>query len=250
VRAITCLGLIFSTIFTFFPLLAEAANRGKVRKTDDPGKEQVVTISVPRSELILPPMASIVVVPAEVELSASNWAPDDFTKSSYEAGASRFIANGLPLLSVNRVHQMVQLGNGFSLASKLGFSYLGMQRTIPLVIGGNHINDSTQQLNLFMGRMGLEVAWKNFLPWGVEPVLGASVLPSWASASATAVENSFSGFGAPLELTVGLMWRTGSGFGLFDGKLSLALGATGIYGSIAGSNVAGRGVAAALRISL
>jgi hypothetical protein len=227
---------------------AEGKKKSKLQAEED--AERTITVIVPQSQINLTPPPEPPARPVEFALSLSSYVPENFVRGSFSNQSSRFEAGEAPYASINRVSQFAKLQNGIGFSSKLGLSYLSLQRTVSLRTGDIPAGTGDESLNMFMARVGVESDWAGLFRWGLEPNISLSVLPSWASATQTAVEGNVNGFGYPLEGTVGLLWRTKVRFAPIHGNMSLGISGQVVNGQVAGSSVTGTGVLGEFRLSL
>jgi hypothetical protein len=186
--------------------------------------------------------------PADLEFSVSTVAPRDFERSSFTGAASRLVIGSVPALSFNRLGRIAVFSNGITLQSKLGLTYMGLSRSTVTSFENVSEGSGQQDLNIFMLRAGVEASWKDLLPWGFEPNVSVSVLPSWATAQESVYEHSLSATGLPYEGTLGFVWRSAHDQGL--GGLSLGVAGEAMGGRIGSSSMAGIGVEGLMRIAL
>lgn len=211
--------------------------------------DQMVVVPVPKSELDLTPILPVLVPPVEVSLSASAYFPSGFERGG-NLGTSSYANNGVPFLSLDREAEFQAFASGITLASKIGLGYLGMKRSAPTSYAGAPTGSTDQQLNVLMGRLGVEGGWARLLPWGFEPVTSLSLLPSWAFAGQSQFEEGVSAYGLPLEATAGFLWRARPRKAMESGAFSVGLEGQTIFGSVGGSKMNGAAVQGELRITL
>jgi hypothetical protein len=245
----------FVLALSLFTVSAFAANK----KAKDPRSSETIetervrefSIPVPQSEIKLEDMRYVAPRPVDIAVNVSSWVPENLTRDSYSGKVSRFERGETPSLSLNRIGQFVALDNGgLILSSKIGISYFTMDRTTGRSAGHASAGSSTETLNFLMGRVGVESAWPTLLPWGLEPNMSFSVLPTWLSAHESQYEDKFAVFGLPYEATAGILWRSnGKRTGEF-GDLSFGVSGQAVSGNVAGSSLKGLGVLGELRVSL
>lgn len=236
------LGILITICAVFGSLLPLSARA----YSDD---EREWTVVVPRSEINVSNETRKPKRPAEFSVSFSNWAPEDYQRGSYNSGHSKLERTSLPALSVNRLGEVFTSEN-LNLSTKFGGTYAQLERTTEYVAGSALTYSGEQRINFWMFRVGLESAFPKVLPWGFEPNMSFSAIPTWVTAQRSVYEDNVSGFGVPLEATVGLLWRTPLRASLLRGDLSLGVAYQTVSGSIEGSNLRGKGVLGELRISL
>jgi hypothetical protein len=220
------------------------------KETIESEKERIIPVEVPQTQInVHPPEAEPARLP-DYEFAVSSWVPGNFKRGSYTGDESTFQKGGAPAFTVNRIREIVNLGRGVRLSSLFGLSYLQMARTKMQKIGQYGAGSATEDMNLFMGRAGVQCSWSNLLPWGFEPNMSFALLPTWAMADQSAYENSVGEFGTPLEASVGLLWRTGLRASLLRGDMSVGVAWQAVAGAVGGSSMKGSGWEGAFRISL
>lgn len=219
-------------------------------ETVESEKERVIPVEVPQAQInVHPPERQPARLP-DYEFAVSSWVPGNFKRGSYTGDESTFQRGSAPAFTVNRISEIANLGRGVRISSLFGLSYLQMSRTKLQTIGGFGNGSATEDLNLIMGRAGVQCAWSDLLPWGFEPNMSFALLPTWATADQSAYENGVGEFGTPLEATVGLLWRTGLRASVIRGDMSLGVAWQAITGAVGGSSMKGSGWEGAFRISL
>lgn len=210
--------------------------------------EKEFTVPVPKSEIALEPLRFKPSRPSEYSISATTWVPENFTRNSYLHKVSAFQKTDIPALTLNRFSE-IYTGANLNISSKLGLTYLQMQRTadrsMTLLDG-----PGTETMNFVMARAGVESAWPNILPWGFEPNMSFAVLPTWITAQESVFEDGVGEFGLPFEATAGLLWRSPARASIYRGDLSVGVSYQAVNGTIGGSSLRGHGVLGELRISL
>ena len=242
---LTCLMLI-----TIFSLTSFAAKKSRVKESVESDKEQVISVPVPKSEIQLEPLRFAPPRPVEFEFGLSTWEPRNFTRSSYTGEESKFAKNNLPALSFNRLGQIATWDNGIILSGKVGLSYLSLARSADSQLANAPTGELTETVNIFMARAGAEGSWLHVLPWGLEPNVSFSVLPTFLTAEKSGFENGINAFGLPIEASLGILWRTGTRATLSRGDFSVGVAGQVISGSVGGSSLYGFGIEGELRISL
>src|ERR1035437_7888549 len=205
----------------------------KTKEVTPSGQEQILTIAVPQSEIKLAPVLAPSESSVDVEVSVSGYEPANFTRGSYNGRVAQFKKSGGPLVSLNRVGELYAFDSGLSLSSIIGFSYLCLERQAsgPAV----SVGAKDENMNVIMGRMGLQSFLPRILPWGIQPIVSIRVLPTWITADQSAYEKSVGAFGLLLEATAGILWR-------FIKQGSIGVSAQTISGSIDGSSLKGTGI--------
>ena len=227
----------------------------KPAKDDDSNLQgegnRTVTVAVPQSEIALEPIRFKPPRPVEFEFGVSSYEPTSFARATYAGGSSTFGRGEVPQVTINRLGELLKWSNGLAVSSKLGVSYMNLQRSSATsfddgISGGS----DTQSMNLFIGRVGAELAWRNLLPWGIEPNLSLTVAPTWAMSGESAQEASVNAVGFPFEGTAGVLWRISHAEGPGRGDISVGVEAQAMRGSVGGSSMNGSGVGGLMRVSL
>lgn len=208
----------------------------------------VVTVPVPRSEIITRQEPPPPEKPTFYEFAASSYFPSNFVRPTYSGTSTAFAATSTPAVDVRRVGAFATLSNGLEFSSVLGAMYLPMQRTMRAALGPVTAAPVTEDAHLFMLRAGAAVRWIDVLPWRLSPTASVSLLPAWMGAERSALEDSTNESGFATELTLGLAWdfapaTDGPGWGV-------GVTAQSVSGAAGGSKLDGTGVEAALRLSL
>jgi hypothetical protein len=183
------------------------------------------------------------------EFLASSWSPTNLKTESYLTNTSKATAN-IPQLSLNLDQALTWLGDSpFKLASKFGFSYLGMQRSADFFETDANVGAS-QDINLYTLRVGLQVTRPtNFLAGHLTPFLGVAYVPTWVVASSSVFNNGTNDLDSAFEFTGGASCGVPpvSRF-LNVEQFSLELGIQGTIG--VGSSLSGVGVFGGTRIQI
>jgi hypothetical protein len=229
--------------------LAFAADDKPSSETQQSETERQFSIPVPMSEIKLEPLRFVPPNPTEMAFGASTWTPRNFARGSYTGAVSRFDRGDVPSVSITRIQQVLIEPNGFTLSTKLGIGYASLQRSTERTIFNSDAGRSTEDINLFSARVGLEATWAHLLPWGFEPDLSMAALPTWMTGSKSQFEDSVGAFGLPYELTLGILWRAPRGASHF-GNISVGVAGQEIIGNVGGSSMTGFGIVADLRVTL
>lgn len=242
--------LFLSLILTLsFADSALAAKKSKKPALQPEEEIQVYSLPVQQSEIKLIPLAAIPITHHEFEITASSWTPKNFHLPSIVSDPSDFSRAGLPLLSINYITKSYDVGSSGTLSTKLGLSYMSLNRTGE--IGGLYSHTGTETLNLFSVRLGAEYSIKDALPWSLEPAFGLYLLPTWLAASRTELDNGLSSYGFPFEVSADLLYRSSHLSKLVGSSdLVLGVGVHDIYGSVSDSDMSGLGVQGIVRLSM
>ncbi len=230
----------------FAATAANAATSKKSHESQASEKEQAFSVAVPKSQMDLEPLRYVPPRPVDVEMGISSWEPENFARGSYSGRVSKFERSGVPSLSLNRLGEIYAWSSGLILRSKLGLSYMALERSETSLAGGLSTGSSVQTLNMFSGRAGFELAWTHLLPWNFEPSVSVAVLPTILNGDQSEFEKGVSAFGTPWEATLGLFWRSN----LMGQDIGAGVAGHAVRGSVGGSSLAGYGVQGAFRISL
>jgi hypothetical protein len=206
-------------------------------------------VPVPQSEIKLEPMRYVPPPPIEFSFGASTYMPNNFTRASYTGAVSRFDRTDLPSLSINRHQNFFEAANGFTIGSEYGLTYLQLSRSVGRVIFNSDAGISTESVNFYMVRAGLEAGWRHLLPYNFEPNLTFALLPTWMAGNRSQFEDSVGVFGLPYEASVGILWRAPQGQSHF-GNMTIGISGTQLSGNIGGSSLSGLGLSGELRVSL
>ena len=176
----------------------------KPKKVVPPVEEQTIyNLPISQSEIKIVEVAPVEKTAHEFELTASTWAPKNFSLPSYLSDSGDFGREGIPLVSVNYITKSFDVGNSGDISSKFGLSYMSLDRTAPF--GGSSAHET---LNLFSVRVGAEYTARNLLPFNLEPAVGLFILPTWMAASRTELDNGVSAYGFPIEGSVDLLYHS------------------------------------------
>jgi len=206
-------------------------------------------VPVPQSEIKLEPMRYVPPPPVEFSFGASTYMPSNFTRSSYTGDVSRFDRTGIPSLTINRHQNIYEAANGFTVGTLFGLTYMQLNRSVNRVIFNADAGTSTETVNFYMLRAGLEAGWQHLLPWNFEPDLSVAILPTWMAGDRSQFEDSVGVFGMPYEASLGVLWRAPRGPSHF-GNLTIGISGTQTYGNVGGSSMSGLGFSGELRVSI
>ena len=212
-------------------------------------EEREISVAVPRTELQLESYNHKKKRASEFSISASNYAPENYRRGSYAGGESQLKPTSVPSIGLTRIAELYSEEN-LHLSSKLGGGFMQLERSTPQVPGSSLTFSGSQRVNFMSLRLGVESAFPKVLPWGLEPNMSFSALPTWVTAQRSVYEDTVGGFGIPLEATVGLLWRTPLRASLIRGEMSFGVAYQTVSGSIDRSNLRGKGVLGEFRISL
>lgn len=230
---------------------AKAKKDPRSSETIEAEREREFTIPVPQSEIKLEPLRYVPPRPVEMAFGVSTWAPQNLTRSSYTGAVSRFERNRLPALELDRIGEIWAFDQeGIVISSVIGMSYFTMDRTVGRTVGSTSAGSSTETLNFYMGRVGVQSSWLHILPWHLEPNMSFSVLPTWLSARKSQYENAIAVFGLPYEAKAGILWRINPQDRAEFGDISVGVSGQAVSGTIAGSSMKGIGILGELRLSL
>jgi|GEM_PF-2433465 len=162
-----------SAPFQLFAKGNQKAHSAKVEAT--PSKSYLV----PRGHFNLEKYAAPVVPEAsfKLEVSLSTWAPKKFSEASRLSQTRDFESGSVPRLSIYRSFSHWNFET-FTLAPKLGFSYLKIQRKGELALAGASVVIEQEGKLAFL-RAGLELVPQLILDGVLEPAYGLSFAPSW-----------------------------------------------------------------------
>jgi len=213
-----------------------------------------ISLPVPASELELSghlPKPQTQTEPAAVEVAVSSFSPTGFSRPTYSSGTQEFQTGSIPFLSFNRVATLFSGERLRDLRSKVGLAMMRLTRAVNVPRGVGVFN-STQDLDLFSLRLGVEYEGPFVFSDRLRPFAGMSLLPTVALASHSQLEGSVNVRGLPIEASVGFTADPSflqEGFwGLQKG--SVGLGAHVILGSVGESKMNGVGVQGFVRVVL
>ncbi len=245
----------FTLLFFFGMLFAGAQPALAAKKTKKvlPPKEeqQIFNLPLSQSEIQIIKVVPIERNPRSFELSASSWAPKNFALSSYLSDTSDFNRAGLPLVSANYISKYADLGSQGELSTKVGISYLSLDRTAGYGISASSPQIAHESLNLFSLRLGAEYIAHHALPFHLEPAIGLYILPTWMVASRTELDNGVSAYGFPVEANLDLLYDSQSLSKMIgSADLILGIGIQEVYGSVSGSDMSGFGLQGIFRLRM
>lgn len=230
---------------------AHAAKRQKKSQPRPEEEQQIYALPVQTSEIQLVEVAPVIRKTHEFELSASTWAPKNFQLPSYLPDPSDFNRSSLPMLSVSYLTKYFDAGSNGEVWTKLGLSYLSLDRKAVASGSSDSPLIAHEVLNLFSLRLGAEYVAKDLLPFGIEPAFGLAILPTWIAASRTELDSGVSAYGFPIEASVDLMYHfSGLSSAVGSTDLILGIGVHDIYGSVGGSDMSGIGLQGLLRLRM
>lgn len=243
------LALALALILAIAPATNAEAAPARKKKAPPPPPSTEFSVAIPSSEIELKqPEEDTTGEGSSIEVALSSWSPSNFTRKTYLGQTGSFHAGTIPYVSLNVRYPFAHYSNGANLAVKAGFSGTNLEREGSVGLTGGTVN-STQTLNLFMARAGVEYQALRFS--FLQPYVGLALLPSVALSAKSTFEDRVSAFGVPLEGTLGLIARPQ----LFKDLLGLTHGALGIgahyiFGSIDESRLNGLGVQGFFQLSL
>lgn len=201
-------------------------------------------VPVPRSELRIEVPETRDIEPNTAELAISTWRPGDFRRKDYRGTNSEF-SSAFPQISLNYSAPFLFTNGGGNLRAKIGLSFSSLGRKGLAFVRNAEVE---QRLNLYSARAGLEFDGPVFSSM-LQPYAGLALLPTLGLSSQSELENDVSAFGLPFEASAGLLLKTGWEFIGFT-HASFGLGGQYIFGSLDGSDMAGWGLQAFVRVGL
>ncbi len=228
------------------PAFAAPATKAKAPVTEDTS----FAVDVPRSELALPPLEREDESAGEKRWSigASTWAPDSFSRGTYNGGSSTLKRGSLPYFFGEVGAPLWRPGGVVSAVFGLGYGVL--ERSGPAAAGGLQASP-TQELRLIQLRLGAEYESAGLGGTLFFPYAGIAALPTFGMASKSQFEERVSVFGLAGEGTAGVRLRPNflrEFWSFRNGTLGLA--AHYVFGTMDGSSLRGLGAQGYLQVSL
>ena len=218
------------------------------------GKDTEIYLPVPQPEIDLKTDQVNINAKKNIgfEVNASSWVPSSFQTDSNLSSVSGFQSTSVPQISINMWNgDNAWTFNWLNVTPKFGLTYDQLQRSGSLGISTTNLT-VTQNLNLYSARAGVELTSSRGDFFGhLRPFLDVSLLPSWALATTSQVDNQgFSRGYLNVEEVAGLAWGFPRLANMLGAEgLAFELGIEGTQG-VAGSPLSGYGILAGTRIEL
>ncbi len=206
-------------------------------------------LNVPRSQLNLQHYAvpEEIVTVHNIELSASNWSPNNFGWTAAQVANAGNFQNTSAQITLNYWQTAWNMGH-MTLSPKFGLSFAQLAREGTLEVLG-HENRVKQTMNLYTLRVGAELAPVKDLLGLLQPFLDASLLPYWQQVQHSEYGLAENRTGLALEAVAGVAWRSPKIADIVGARnIGFELGLEGTQGL--GANFAGIGVFAGSRLEL
>lgn len=175
----------------------------------------LIQVTVPKTEMILPSR--------EIhqsnrlfffDLQLSSWAPQNLSEVSHLANTTKYSKSGGPTISLN-IGEDIQRTDKFLIASRLGVSYLQLERSGSVGLANNSYA-SSEKLNIYQGDLGVEILSSKDLFKGMHPLVRLSLAPTWMQSSSSEFTNGLSEWSLPVRASAGLILNIPKVAQLFD----------------------------------
>jgi hypothetical protein len=216
------------------------AAQKKLYQPEDPNS---VTVDLNRSDLTIAPQEQDVMRSSSIGAGISTWSPNHFSLPSNISSTGAFSRIGSPGVYVTYFTPVLNRDVNF----KAGLNWIGLTRTGSLADSSVVSTTTSQDVNVFSVRVGLEYDPHAIASRVFTPYVSGALLPSFAITTQTAFDDGNNYFGIPVELAVGSRVSL-NGFGLKGWDLDV--NGNAVAGTINGSSVAGFGIEAGVRVIL
>ena len=206
---------------------------------------QELSVEVPQSQIHFSKEMNTNATNNSMELQFSTWSPLHFSQPSQIEDTSSF-STSIPEVSLLFSTKFAQ-GSWYDLSAKYGFAYTRLQRS------GNVSYDITQNrvsqnLNMYQGVLGVELASTHSLFKNIHPLVGLSLAPAWSQSVSSSFNNGVSELAWMAKASAGVsvnMKSVASLMGLPEAALEIGVEGTQSLGA---TNLSGAGFWAGTRL--
>ncbi len=212
-----------------------------------PRKSEDITFEIPQGELSLPTIdPKKTIAPHFIGFEFSSWKPDQLQQESRLPMTTEFSKSSTPKLTFNYISAGADTSIG-RLSTKLGFSYLQLEREGQLTIESSNYAVS-QKTNLYQALIGSE--WKTNREYlsTLRPYANLAIQPTWIQSQKSEFNGGINAVEWPLYFSAGALinvWPLNQWLGVDEMAINVSIEKTQ---NLNGASISGTGIALGTRI--
>lgn len=182
------------------------------------------------------------------EVTASSWAPNNYTSGSYLAGTNSFHTEGMGKLAINLWTDTWHTA-GLVISPKFGLGFDQFVRQGQVEVSGQNSTVS-QDVNLYSASLGIELTPQAEWRFHLKPYADLALMPTYAQSPQSQFDDGISNFYFNAQEVGGITWSSpwvANNLGVAN--FGIEIGVEGVQG-LGSSPLTGYGVLAGTRIDL